>query len=66
MLARVEQGLALYQPIPRAGLPIDIARAALWLAGDESTFVTGTNLVVDGGKTLGEDWDAMIRQQEAM
>jgi NAD(P)-dependent dehydrogenase (short-subunit alcohol dehydrogenase family) len=37
------------QPLPRAGLPEDIANAALWLASDESSFVTGQAIVVDGG-----------------
>ncbi len=41
--------LANFQPIPRAGLPEDIANAALWLASDESSFVTGQAIVVDGG-----------------
>jgi NAD(P)-dependent dehydrogenase (short-subunit alcohol dehydrogenase family) len=41
--------LANLQPIPRAGLPEDIANAALWLASDESSFVTGQAIVVDGG-----------------
>jgi len=66
VMKRVEEGLAGFQPIPRAGLPADIAAAVVWLAGDESTFVTGANLVVDGGKTLGDDWSFMIRQQESM
>src|SRR3712207_6746350 len=41
--------LSNLQPIPRAGLPEDIAQAALWLASDESAFVTGQAIVVDGG-----------------
>lgn len=40
------------QPIPRAGEPADIANAALWLASDESTFVTGQAIVVDGGMSI--------------
>ena len=39
------------QPIPRAGLPEEIAGIALYLAGDESSFATGQCFVVDGGAT---------------
>jgi NAD(P)-dependent dehydrogenase (short-subunit alcohol dehydrogenase family) len=44
---------AQMQPIPRAGEPLDIANAALFLASDESGFITGHELVVDGGLTVG-------------
>jgi NAD(P)-dependent dehydrogenase (short-subunit alcohol dehydrogenase family) len=37
------------QPIPRAGLPEDIAQCVAWLASDRSTFVNGIDIVVDGG-----------------
>ena len=47
--AQVEAMLSRSQPIRRAGLPEDIAQAALWLASDESSFVTGQAIVVDGG-----------------
>jgi NAD(P)-dependent dehydrogenase (short-subunit alcohol dehydrogenase family) len=43
------------QPIKRSGLPEDIAQAALWLASDDSSFVSGHALVVDGGLTGGRD-----------
>jgi NAD(P)-dependent dehydrogenase (short-subunit alcohol dehydrogenase family) len=36
-------------PMGRWGRPEEIAQAALYLASDESTFVTGTALIVDGG-----------------
>lgn len=44
--------LADAQPLKRSGLPADIAEAALWLASDHSTFVTGQAIQVDGGITL--------------
>ena len=40
-------------PIGRIGLPRDIAFAALFLASDESSFMTGAELVIDGGFTAG-------------
>jgi len=40
-------------PLPSIGRPEDIAQAALYLACDDSSFVTGTALVVDGGWMVG-------------
>jgi NAD(P)-dependent dehydrogenase (short-subunit alcohol dehydrogenase family) len=48
-----EQFLAQIQAIPRAGHPNDIAAMALFLASDDSEWVTGTAMVVDGGLTAG-------------
>ena len=39
-------------PYRRIGEPEDIARAAVWLASDDSDYITGTTLFVDGGMTL--------------
>jgi NAD(P)-dependent dehydrogenase (short-subunit alcohol dehydrogenase family) len=39
-------------PVGRRGVPADIAEAALYLASDAASFVTGTQLVVDGGLTI--------------
>jgi len=46
------------QPIQRAGLPEDIAHAAVFLASDDSTFINGHDLVVDGAITGGRNWTA--------
>lgn len=45
--------LAKLYPLGRVGRPEDVAAAALYLASDESSFVTGTSLIVDGGVTAG-------------
>jgi NAD(P)-dependent dehydrogenase (short-subunit alcohol dehydrogenase family) len=48
-------------PIKRWGLPADIASAALFFASDESSFVTGTALAVDGGYAIGSFGEASAR-----
>lgn len=40
-----------FQPLERMGHPIDVAYAALYFASDESAFVTGASLLVDGGSS---------------
>lgn len=46
------QRMAKDIPLGRLGEPLDMAYAALFLASDESAFMTGTSLIVDGGATL--------------
>jgi NAD(P)-dependent dehydrogenase (short-subunit alcohol dehydrogenase family) len=38
-------------PLGRPGVPMDVAWGVLYLASDESTWVTGSELVIDGGIT---------------
>ncbi|PSN14911.1 short chain dehydrogenase [filamentous cyanobacterium CCT1] len=47
MLDQVAAGI----PLQRIGVPTDIAEAVVWLCSDGAAFVTGHNLVVDGGFT---------------
>lgn len=42
-------------PLPRVGLPIEIANMSLYLASDDSSYSTGSEFIVDGG------WNAGMR-----
>ena len=52
----IEEAFEKAQPIRRSGSPVDIANAVLWLASDDSSFVNGQAIVVDGGVTGGRMW----------
>ena len=56
LIEKVHHTYAVRQPIPRTGMPDDIAQMALFLASDRSSFVTGQALVVDGGAATGVMW----------
>jgi NAD(P)-dependent dehydrogenase (short-subunit alcohol dehydrogenase family) len=58
--------LVARQPIQRAGLPEDIARAALWLASDDASFVNGHALIVDGGLIGGRMWSVVQEQRQGL
>jgi NAD(P)-dependent dehydrogenase (short-subunit alcohol dehydrogenase family) len=64
--AVAKAALAAMQPIPRAGLPEDIAQAAVFLAGDDSTFVNGHDFVVDGGLIGGHRWSQQQERLQAL
>ncbi len=48
-----KEKLLKWYPLGRLGQPEDVAHLALYLASDESSFVTGSTLVIDGGLTAG-------------
>ena len=54
LMERLQRGLAARLPIGRAGVPHDIAYGAVYLASDESSFVTAQDLVIDGGLIAGD------------
>ncbi|MGY3494278.1 SDR family NAD(P)-dependent oxidoreductase [Bradyrhizobium sp. USDA 4502] len=53
MASKIAQVAHKFQPVPKPGLPHDIAQAALFLSTDASAFISGTHLVVDGGLSIG-------------
>lgn len=65
-VATLEARFAKAQPIPRAGLPDDIARAAVFLASDASSFINGTDIVVDGGLIAGTRFSQGIAGRREM
>jgi NAD(P)-dependent dehydrogenase (short-subunit alcohol dehydrogenase family) len=48
-----EEAMARHMPLKRLGEPADIASAAVFLASDAASWITGTTTVIDGGALLG-------------
>jgi meso-butanediol dehydrogenase/(S,S)-butanediol dehydrogenase/diacetyl reductase len=46
----VEQEIKALHPVGRLGTPEDVASTVYWLASAESSFISGQNLIVDGGR----------------
>jgi len=62
----MESILSEVAPMKRSGQPIDIAEAALWLASDASSFVTGQAIAVDGGLVTGPTYRSSRALTESM
>lgn len=52
MPEKIVEGISSKTPLGRLGTPEDIAKAYLFLASDDASFITGTTLSVDGGLTI--------------
>ena len=66
---RMASNFATIQPIPRSGIPDDIAQCVCWLASDRSTFINGEDVIVDGGLVRGRLFtphQAGLRQVKSM
>jgi NAD(P)-dependent dehydrogenase (short-subunit alcohol dehydrogenase family) len=63
---KIKDRLAQLQTIPRAGVPDDIAHAALFLASDESTFINGADIVIDGGLIWGRRYSEVVAGAQAL
>ena len=48
---KAKKDLSKIIPLQRVGSPIDIANSTIFLLSDESSFITGAELIVDGGLT---------------
>ena len=51
--AGAQRAAASAMPLGRVGQPEEVAAAVLWLCSDEASFITGTTLLIDGGKLAG-------------
>jgi NAD(P)-dependent dehydrogenase (short-subunit alcohol dehydrogenase family) len=74
--AMIAAASAQAQPVARGGSSEDIANAVAYLASEESSFMTGTHMLVDGGLTIGQRhawdpntpgmFDALAEMEQAM
>lgn len=51
--ARAQEAAAAAMPLQRVGQPEEVAAAVVWLCSEAAGFITGTTLVIDGGKLAG-------------
>jgi NAD(P)-dependent dehydrogenase (short-subunit alcohol dehydrogenase family) len=58
-----QEAAAKAMPMQRIGQPFEVAEAARWLSSDESAFVTGTTVIIDGGELAGVGSFAMRKTQ---
>jgi 3-oxoacyl-[acyl-carrier protein] reductase len=55
-----EEGIAQYIPLRRLGTPEDVGHCALFLASDDSSYITGQTIILDAGQILPESPSAVL------
>jgi NAD(P)-dependent dehydrogenase (short-subunit alcohol dehydrogenase family) len=63
---QAQRGAAQSTPMRRVGSMAEVASAVLWLCSDQSSFITGTVLPIDGGQAAGDKPPQMYRQGQPM
>jgi NAD(P)-dependent dehydrogenase (short-subunit alcohol dehydrogenase family) len=63
---QAQRGAAMSVPMRRTGRPEEVAQAVVWLCSDQSSFITGTVLPIDGGQSAGNKPPQMYRQGQPM
>ena len=63
---QAQRGAAMSTPMRRIGTTAEVARTVLWLCSEESSFITGTVLPIDGGQAAGNKPPQMYRQGQPM
>jgi NAD(P)-dependent dehydrogenase (short-subunit alcohol dehydrogenase family) len=63
---QAQQGAAMSTPMRRVGRPAEVAQVVLWLCSEQSSFVTGTVVPIDGGQAAGNKPPHMYRQGQPM
>jgi hypothetical protein len=62
----LRSALPNWQALPSLGMAEDIARAAIYLASDASSFMNGHNLILDGGITAGRPASVMLAERASL
>ena len=63
---QAQRAAAMSTPMRRMGTAAEVARAVLWLCSDESSFITGTVMPIDGGQAAGNKPPQMYRPGQPM
>src|SRR5487761_347725 len=61
-----QRGAAMSTPMRRTGTPAEVAQTVRWLCSEQSSFITGTVIPIDGGQSAGNKPPQMYRQGQPM